>query len=74
MVEDDSAVGPAVMVDQAQVGEKTHANSLQASLITQCEGITLDLQRHVKSGGAGWKEYVWQTNNLGVFLKVPSAV
>lgn len=45
VVEDDGAVGPAVMVDQAQVGKKTHTHSLQASLVTQSEAITLDLQR-----------------------------
>lgn len=45
MVEDDGAVGPAVMVDQTQIGEKTHTNSLQASLVTEGESITLDLQR-----------------------------
>lgn len=45
VVEDDGAVGPTVMVDQAQVGEKTHTNSLQASLVTHCESITLNLQR-----------------------------
>lgn len=44
VVEDDGAVGPAVMVDQTQVGEQTHTHSLQASLITQSESITLDLK------------------------------
>lgn len=53
MVEDDSAVGPTVMVDQTQVGEKTHTNSLQASLVTQCESITLDLQRQTEEGERG---------------------
>ena len=45
MVEDDGAVGPTIMVDQTQVGEQTYTNSLQASLVTQGESITLDLHR-----------------------------
>lgn len=51
MVEDDGAVWPTVMVDQTQVGEKTYTHSLQASLVTQGESITLDLQRHTERGG-----------------------
>lgn len=50
VVEDDSAVGPAVVVDQREVGEESHPHSLQASLIAQCEGITLDLHKHKMEG------------------------
>lgn len=51
MVEDDGAVRPAVMVDQAQVGKKTHTHSLQPSLVTQGESITLDLQEQTQMAG-----------------------
>lgn len=57
MVEADCAVGPAVMVDQTQVGEQTHTNSLQASLITQSESITLDLQRQTERRRRRRKRY-----------------
>ena len=53
MVEDDGAVGPTVVVDQTQVGEKTHTNGLQASLVTQCEAIALDLHRQTDRQYAG---------------------
>lgn len=65
VVEDDGAVGPAVVVDQAQVGEKTHTNSLQASLVTQCESITLDLQRQTDRGGG-----MGETKRLALFLRL----
>lgn len=68
MVEDDSAVGPAVMVDQAQIGEKTYTDSLQASLIAQCEGVTLDLYKDTWRVEEQDGKWVWETNNLGLFL------
>lgn len=48
MVQDNSAVGPAVVINQTQVGKQTHTHSLQASLVAQCEAITFDLQRHTE--------------------------
>jgi hypothetical protein len=44
MVQDDSTVGPAVVVDQTQVREQTHSHRLQTPLVTQSKAITLDLQ------------------------------
>lgn len=49
MVEDDGAVGPAVVVDQTQVGEDPHADGLQAPLVAQREAVAPDLQ----AGGGG---------------------
>lgn len=45
IVEYDSAVGPAVMVHQAQVGEDAHAHCLEASLVTESETVAVDLAR-----------------------------
>lgn len=45
IVKYDSAVGPTVMVHQGQVGEDSHAHSLQASLVTECETIAINLPR-----------------------------
>lgn len=45
IVKYDGAVGPTVMVDQAQVGEDAHTHCLQASLVTECEAIAVDLSR-----------------------------
>jgi len=33
------------MVHQGQVGEDAHAHSLQASLVTECETIAINLPR-----------------------------
>lgn len=54
MVEDDSTVGPAVMVDQTQVREQTHSHCLQTPLVTQSKTITVDLQMDGEKGG--WRE------------------
>lgn len=43
IVEDDCAVWPAVMVNQAKVGEEPNTHSLQAFMITYHEAITVDL-------------------------------
>lgn len=45
MIEDDCTVGPAVMVDQAEVGKEAHADCLEPTLVTQSEGIAVDLKR-----------------------------
>lgn len=45
MVENGGAVGPAVVVDQGQVGKEPHPDSLQTSLVSECESVALDLQR-----------------------------
>lgn len=50
IVEDDSAVGPAVMVGLAKVGEDSHANSLQSSLVTEGKGIAVDLVPKTQAG------------------------
>lgn len=57
MVEDDSAVGPTIMVDQTQVGKKAYTHGLQPSLVTQCEAITLDLQQQTEGRGHGKSAY-----------------
>lgn len=54
MVEDDSTVGPAVMVDQTQVREQTYSHCLQTPLVTQSKTITVDLQMDGEKGG--WRE------------------
>lgn len=59
------------MVDQAQVGEKTHTNSLQASLIAQSEGITLDL--HTETHGE-WRSRIEMSGYWSLFLQMPIAV
>lgn len=43
VVENDGAVGPAVVVDQTQVGKQADANSMQTSLIAHHEPVTVDL-------------------------------
>lgn len=43
IVEDDGAVGPAVMVGLAEVGEDAHTNSLQSSLVTEGKAVAADL-------------------------------
>lgn len=43
IVEDDRAVGPAVVVGLAEVGEDSHTNSLQSSLVTEGKAIAADL-------------------------------
>lgn len=45
IVKDDGAVGPTVVVHQAQVGEDAHTYCLQASLITERETIAVNLSR-----------------------------
>ncbi len=47
VVEYDGAVGPAVVVDQTQVWEQTHADGLQPSLIAHHKPVTVDL-RHME--------------------------
>ena len=54
MVEDDSTVGPAVMVDQTQVREQTYSHCLLTPLVTQSKTITVDLQMDGEKGG--WRE------------------
>lgn len=54
MVQDDSTVGPAVMVDQTQVREQTYSHCLQTPLVTQSKTITVDLQMDGEKGG--WRE------------------
>jgi len=44
VVEDDGAVRPAVVVDQAQVGEEAHADRLETPLVAQGESVAVDLQ------------------------------
>ena len=44
VVEDDGAVRPAVVVDHTQVGEEADAHSLKTPLVTQGEGVALDLR------------------------------
>lgn len=44
VVENDGAVGPAVMIDQTEVGKETHAHCLKTPLITQREAIAVDLR------------------------------
>ncbi len=43
-IEDDGAVGPAVVIDQTQVRKKTHTHGLQTPLIAQREAITVNLR------------------------------
>lgn len=43
IVEDDGTVGPAVMVGLAEVGEDSHTNSLQSSLVTEGKAVAVDL-------------------------------
>lgn len=43
VVEDDGAVGPAVVVDQTQVGKQADAHRMQTSLIAHHEPVTVDL-------------------------------
>lgn len=50
VVEDDSTVGPAVMVGLAEVGEDSHTNSLQSSLVTEGKGIAVDLVPKTRAG------------------------
>lgn len=45
IVKYDSAVGPTVVVHQAQVRKDAHTHSLQASLVTESETIAVDLPR-----------------------------
>lgn len=47
VVEDDSTVGPAVVVGLAEVGEDSHTNSLQSSLVTEGKGIAVDHSKYV---------------------------
>ncbi len=47
VVEYDGAVGPAVVIDQTQVWEQTHADGLQPSLIAHHKPVTVDL-RHME--------------------------
>lgn len=43
IVEDDGTIGPAVMVGLAEVGEDSHTNSLQSSLVTERKAVAVDL-------------------------------
>lgn len=43
IVEDDGTVGPAVVVGLAEVGEDSHTNSLQSSLVTEGKAVAADL-------------------------------
>lgn len=52
MVEDDGAVGPAVVVHQTQVGKESDTDGLQTPLITHGESITFDLQREATMSSA----------------------
>lgn len=53
IVEYDGAVGPAVVVNQAQVGEDAHAHSLQASLIAESKPVAVDLPEEETKGPSG---------------------
>lgn len=50
IVEDDSTVGPAIVVGLAEVGEDSHTNSLQSSLVTEGKGIAVDLVPKTHAG------------------------
>jgi len=43
VVENDRAVGPAVVVDQTQVREQAHAHGLQTLLVAHGEAVAVDL-------------------------------
>lgn len=43
MVEDHSAVWPAVVIHKTQVREESYSNRLKALLVTHSETITIDL-------------------------------
>ena len=46
VVEDDGAVGPAVVVDQAEVGEDAHPYGCQPPLVTDRETIAVYLEAY----------------------------
>lgn len=45
MVEDHSAVGPAVMIHKTQIREESNSDCLKAPLVTNSETIAIDLVR-----------------------------
>lgn len=45
MVEDDSAVWPAVMIHKTQIREESYSNCLKTPLVTYSETIAIDLVR-----------------------------
>lgn len=45
MVEDHSAVWPAVMIHKTQIREESYSNCLKAPLVTNSETITIDLEK-----------------------------
>lgn len=51
IVEDDSAVWPAVMIDQTKVGEETNTHRLQAFMITYHEAVAVDLVKNMLISG-----------------------
>lgn len=46
VVEDDGAVGPAVMIHQTQIREKSDPNRLKAPLVTHSEAVAVNLENH----------------------------
>lgn len=61
MVEDDGAVWPAVVVNQAQIWEKTNSHRLKTPLVAHREAVTIDLEhstcRVIGSNLKIWKEF-----------------
>lgn len=51
MVEGGGAVGPAVVVDEAQIGEKSQTDRLQTSLVRKRQSVGFNLQRHREVSG-----------------------
>lgn len=49
MVEDHSAVWPAVMIHKTQIREESYSNCLKAPLVTNSETIAIDLVKKKKS-------------------------
>lgn len=46
VVEDDGTVGPAVVIHQTQIWEKSNSNRLKTPLITHSKAIAVNLENH----------------------------
>lgn len=67
MIEDDCTIGPAVMVYQTEVRKEANPDCLEPTLVTQSEGIAVDLKRKYRDEvlqGMGARSFYYYINIL----------